>query len=229
MEKLQVTITTANGETLFAEVRPEDERKLAELLGDRSSIQFAPSQDDLEGHAMSSDIVVDVEGHAMAIRLPRPSDAAAVRRALAVGAVTATIVGAGVVAGLRPAAQTAPAVEIPIHAPDVFGHVLLDAHVGGPRFVDVHDLEIRVGGRERIQHAPTRLLHVELQRRDEIEPAHQIFRELARVACRATKLVKAEGAGRGAEQCKGNEERSRASPTHERAHPFDHCACTSSR
>ena len=29
------------------------------------------------------------------------------------GAVTATIVGAGVVAGLRPAAQTTPAVEIP--------------------------------------------------------------------------------------------------------------------
>jgi hypothetical protein len=113
VEKFQVAITIENGQTLFAEVRPEDERKLAELLGDRSAIQFAPSQDDLEGHTMSDDIVVDVEGHAMVLRLPRPTDAAALRRALAVGAVTATIVGAGAIAGLRPAAQTAPAVEIP--------------------------------------------------------------------------------------------------------------------
>jgi len=111
MEQIQITI--ASGETLFGELRPEDERRLAELLGDRSTIQLAPSQDDLEGHAMSDDIVVDVEGHAMAIRLPRPADAAALRRALAVGAVTATLVGAGAIAGLRPAAQTTPAVEIP--------------------------------------------------------------------------------------------------------------------
>jgi hypothetical protein len=113
MEQLQLTITVANGQTLFAEVRPEDERKLAELLGDRSSIQLAPTDDDLEGHAMSDDIVVDVEGHAMVLRLPRPADAASLRRALAVGAVTATLVGAGAIAGLRPAAQTTPAVEIP--------------------------------------------------------------------------------------------------------------------
>ena len=72
MEQLQFTITVANGQTLFAEVRPEDERKLAELLGDRSTIQLAPSDDDLEGHAMSDDIVVDVEGHAMVASTATP-------------------------------------------------------------------------------------------------------------------------------------------------------------
>src|SRR5215203_3044075 len=106
MEKLGLTITAADGLTVFAELRPEDQREFIELLGERSTIEFAPSQDDLEGHAISDDVFVDVEGHALALRLPRPADAAALRRALAVGAVTATIVGAGAIAGLQAPAQT---------------------------------------------------------------------------------------------------------------------------
>jgi hypothetical protein len=113
VEKLQLAITLSDGQTFSAELRPEDERRLAELLGDRTTIQLA-SNDDLEGHAISGEVFADVEGHAMALRLPRPADAAALRRALAVGAVTATIVGAGVIAGLQtPAQTTTPAVEVP--------------------------------------------------------------------------------------------------------------------
>ena len=113
METLGLTIATIDGQTLYAEPRPEDRGQLAELLGDRSSIEFAASDDDVEGHAISGDIVVDVEGHAMVLRLPRPADAAALRRALAIGAVTATIVGAGAIAGLHPPVQTPTAIEQP--------------------------------------------------------------------------------------------------------------------
>src|SRR3954454_9308594 len=114
MEKVQLAITLADGQTFHAELRPEDERRLAQLLSDRSTIQLASNDDDLEGHAISSEVVADVEGHAMALRLPRPADAAALRRALAVGAVTATIVGAGAIAGLQaPAQSTTTAVDAP--------------------------------------------------------------------------------------------------------------------
>ena len=111
MEKMRLAITLTDGQVLYAEPRPEDEPQLAELLGDRSAFEFGSSDDDLEGHAISTDIVVDVEGHAMVLRLPHAADAAAVRRALAVGAVTAAIVGAGVIAGLHPAAPTTTTIE----------------------------------------------------------------------------------------------------------------------
>lgn len=105
MEKMTLAITLTDGQTLHAEPRPQDERRLAELLGSRATFEFATSNDDLEGHAMSAEVPVDVEGHAMVLRLPHAADAAALRRALAVGAITATIVGAGAIAGLHPPVQ----------------------------------------------------------------------------------------------------------------------------
>ncbi len=111
MAQIELAISLNDGQTIHAELRPEDERQLAELLGDRSAIQFASSADDVEGHAISGDVLVDVEGHAMVVRLPDSADAAALRRALVVGAVTATLVGAGVVAGLRPQPPISTTVE----------------------------------------------------------------------------------------------------------------------
>jgi hypothetical protein len=111
MEQLGLAITLADGQTLNAQPRPEDEQRLAEVLGDRSTIELASGGDDLEGHAISGDVLVDVEGHAISIRLPNAGDAAALRRALAVGAVTATIVGAGAIAALQPPAPAATTAE----------------------------------------------------------------------------------------------------------------------
>ena len=68
---------------------------------------------DTEGHALAADeIFVDVEGHAMTLRLPHAADAAALKRALAVGALTATVGIGGFVAGQavsQSAALDAPA------------------------------------------------------------------------------------------------------------------------
>jgi hypothetical protein len=60
---------------------------------------------------LSGDVAVDVEGHAMVLRLPHAADAAALRRALAAGAITATILGAGALAALNPPAPSATTVE----------------------------------------------------------------------------------------------------------------------
>ncbi len=115
MQQLQLAIQLSDGQTLHGLPRPEDDGRLAELLGDRATVELASSGDDLEGHSMSADVLVDVEGHAIAIRLPNPEDAARLRRALAVGAVTATIVGAGAIAALQSPAQT-PAAVVPAPA-----------------------------------------------------------------------------------------------------------------
>jgi hypothetical protein len=101
MEKMRFAITLADGKTIEAELRPEDERQLVELLGDRRTFQFTASDDDLEGHSFSGDVLVNVLSHGAVLRLPSASDAAAVRRALTVGALTATIVGAGAIAALQ--------------------------------------------------------------------------------------------------------------------------------
>jgi hypothetical protein len=111
MERVLLAITLANGQTVHAQPRPEDDEQLAQLLGGGSTIELTSSNDDLEGHAFSADVTVDVEGHAITLRLPTPTDAAAVRRALAVGVVSAAIVGAGAVAALHPPASTPTSFE----------------------------------------------------------------------------------------------------------------------
>ena len=106
-----ISIPLSDGRTVIAAPRPEDKDRL-ELIGERTlSISSLSNDMDTQAHSFSSDITVDVEGHAMTLRLPTPSDAEALRRGLAAGAITATIVAAGAIAALQgnPGAPAAPA------------------------------------------------------------------------------------------------------------------------
>ena len=103
---------TVDGRTIVARTSPEDEGPLATLLGDRKSITLRPSESDTEGHLLFNEVAIDVEGHAMTLRLPTAADAAAVRRMLAVGALTATIAVGGVMASSMVQPQTS-AVPVP--------------------------------------------------------------------------------------------------------------------
>jgi hypothetical protein len=109
-----------DGRTIFAQPRPEDAGRLAELYSEGQTLQIEPSSLDTEGHGLSSEIAVDVEGHAITLRLPNTDDAAALRRALAVGALAATIAIGGVTAAAlsqAPAAPVAPAQVPAVDAP----------------------------------------------------------------------------------------------------------------
>lgn len=87
-------------EILWAEPRPEDRERLAELLGGGPLAVSLNDDDDTEGHASSPDVILDVEGHAIALRLPTGADAAALRRGFAMGVVTASLVVAGAAAAI---------------------------------------------------------------------------------------------------------------------------------
>jgi len=83
-------------EVIWAEPRPEDKDRLAELLrSGKTLVQLSGAAYDLEGHAQSADVTLDVEGHALTLRLPSASDAAELRRRLAITAAAATLVVAG--------------------------------------------------------------------------------------------------------------------------------------
>jgi len=105
---------------MLAESRPEDEQQLAQLLGGGPIAVALSEEDDTEGHAGTTDIVLDVEGHAIAVRLPTVADAAALRRGFAMGAVTASLVIAGAAAAVTGAdllSQAAAAQDAPAAAP----------------------------------------------------------------------------------------------------------------
>jgi len=103
---LQITI---DGRTYVAEPRPEDQQTLEQLLSRGEEVTIAQSAGDTEGHVLAADeIALDVEGHAMTLRLPAAGDAAALRRALALGALTATVAIGGFVAGTQAGTQAAP-------------------------------------------------------------------------------------------------------------------------
>jgi hypothetical protein len=103
---LQITI---DGRTYVAEPRPEDQQTLEQLLSRGEDVTIAQTDGDTEGHVLAADeIALDVEGHAMTLRLPAAGDAAALRRALAVGALTATFAIGGFVAGTQVGTQAAP-------------------------------------------------------------------------------------------------------------------------
>ena len=121
-------------ETIWATVEPGDEDRLKKLIGERQVNVSLDESADTEGHAASDELFLDVEGHAVAVRLPTAADAAAVRRAFALGVVTASlVVGAAAAAvaganmiGAQPAeAPPAPAVQAdapssdthPLHRP----------------------------------------------------------------------------------------------------------------
>ena len=111
----------------------------------------------------------------------------------------------------------------------VLGHAQLHPLVRSARLVGVLDLQVGVRRRQRVQHAPPRFLRVELQAREEIEPAHETVVQPVRLARRAPHLPQAERTGGDAHERVADEEQRGAASTHERAHPCDHCALTSRR
>lgn len=100
---------TVDGRTIAAQPRPEDRETLERLLAGDTDVTIRQSDKDTEGHGLAGDeILVDVEGHAMTLRLPAAADAAALRRALAVGALTASVAIGGFVAGTQVGTHAAP-------------------------------------------------------------------------------------------------------------------------
>jgi hypothetical protein len=92
---------TVDGRTIVAQPRPEDQAVLAELLASSGgNITLQTADFDTEGHVLAAgDVEVDVEGHAMTLRLPNTADAEALRKALAIGALSASLAIGGFAAG----------------------------------------------------------------------------------------------------------------------------------
>lgn len=112
MDERALAINIGDTQTVYATTDPQDKDQLAALFGKSPQIQLREAEGDVAGHALSADVLVDVEGHAIALRLPTPADAAALRRALAVTAVTATLITAGAIASLQsPAAPAATTID----------------------------------------------------------------------------------------------------------------------
>jgi hypothetical protein len=112
-----------DGRVVVATPKPEDQERLRGI--DQEVVRLTSSSDlDTAGHSQSSDIALDVEGHAITLRMPSHADAEALRRLLMVGAVSATIVAAGAIASLQsPASSTvqplAPAAPITAPGPNL--------------------------------------------------------------------------------------------------------------
>ena len=101
-----LAIQLDDGRVVVATPKPEDQESLAKL--DKEIVFLTAAGDyDTFGHGYGDLVELDVEGHAITLRLPTPQDAEAIRKALAVGALTATIVAAGAIAALQGPA-TAP-------------------------------------------------------------------------------------------------------------------------
>ena len=114
--EMALAIQLGDGRVVVARPKPEDQDRLAKL--DKEIVYLTANEDyDTSGHGYGDLVELDVEGHAITLRLPSPADAEQVRRALAVGAVTATIVAAGAIAALQGA--QAPAVPQPAAPPAV--------------------------------------------------------------------------------------------------------------
>ena len=126
-----LAIQLDDGRVVVATPKPEDQERLAKL---DKEIVFLTVRDgyDVAGHGYGDLLELDVEGHAITLRLPSPSDAEAVRRALAVGAVTATIVAAGAIAALQ--GTQAPAMPLPA-APPAVTQPMINPHAA-PEFGD---------------------------------------------------------------------------------------------
>ncbi|MEP7159123.1 MAG: hypothetical protein ABI797_06825 [Chloroflexota bacterium] len=114
-----IAITFNDGRVVVAAPKPEDQDRLSGIA--QETVVLTSGDDfDTAGHGPSTDITLDVEGHAMTLRMPSQADAETLRRLLMVGAVSATIVAAGAIASLQgPASSTAQSVApaAPITAP----------------------------------------------------------------------------------------------------------------
>jgi hypothetical protein len=109
-----LAIQLDDGRVVVATPKPEDQESLAKLDKDIVFLTASGAYD-TSGHGYGDLVELDVEGHAITLRLPTPADAEAVRRALAIGAVTATIVAAGAIAALQ--GPAAPPQAMPQAAP----------------------------------------------------------------------------------------------------------------
>ena len=109
-----LAIELADGRTVVAQPGPEDQGRLANMgLARQTTVQLDENVADTEGHHSSDVIAVDVEGHAMTLRLPNSGDAAAVRRLLLAGTLTATVVAASAAAALQGSANTPAPAAVP--------------------------------------------------------------------------------------------------------------------
>jgi hypothetical protein len=115
------------GQIVWADLDPKYLAQLEELMGGEPIAVSLAEDDDTEGHIASPEVILDVEGHAIALRLPTGADAAALRRGFAAGVVTASIVvggaaaaltGSGMLAAQQAAAEPAAPVVVPAEAPD---------------------------------------------------------------------------------------------------------------
>lgn len=111
-----LAIQLDDGRTIIGTPGPEDQDRLAQFGGSAITLSASAIQTDTSGHSYSSDVTVDVEGHAVTLRLPTPADAEALRKALVVGVVTATLVAAGAIAAMQPAPST-PSTQTTITRP----------------------------------------------------------------------------------------------------------------
>lgn len=119
---LTIEIVLADGRTVLATPLPEDQ-ELLQAWGDREvTLTDTADDSDTSGHKIgaTSDITLDVEGHAMTLRLPNTGDVDALKKALAVGAVSATIVAAGAIAAMQ-GNQAVPAIPQAIHPVPISG------------------------------------------------------------------------------------------------------------
>lgn len=78
--------------------RPEDEDRMFALIGAYETVNFSLDEDDVSGHAMTNDVGIDLEGHAFTLRLPTPAQAEALRQALTIGDMSATVIAMAVAA-----------------------------------------------------------------------------------------------------------------------------------
>lgn len=121
MEQTAELVIRLDERTLIARMTAEDEQRLREFIASgQTDLRIEPSSLDTEGHMASDEVAVDVEGHALTLRLPTPADAAALRKALAVGTLTAAVAIGGVAAALNQNdTSAAPAAPINDPAPAV--------------------------------------------------------------------------------------------------------------
>lgn len=118
-----LVIQLPDGRTVIATPGPEDQGRLAQIGDGPVTLSAGATETDTYGHSYSNELSLDVEGHAVTLRLPTPADAEALRKALAVGLVTATIVAAGAIAAMQgpsatPATQTVNRPAAPAPAED---------------------------------------------------------------------------------------------------------------
>jgi hypothetical protein len=119
---LTIEIALADGRTILATPLPEDQ-DLFWSWGEREvTLTENADESDTSGHKLgtTSDITLDVEGHAMTLRLPNTTDVDSLKKALAVGAVSATIVAAGAIAAMQ-GSQAAPAIPTTVHPVPIQG------------------------------------------------------------------------------------------------------------